>query len=440
MMGNRARQASAERKLVVDRTDAPGNKRSTDDLRGGRRDKPLRNTNRNLAYFGLVPMNEMVGSFTSFRTVAFRRQAPGYNHAPESDIVDQNTNEPWLKFVLNGKILFVARKNLARNISWTQLYEMDIVGSFGTLGVGGTNQGGARPRTDISGNQLPISSASMELRSSERTARYQTKRFAPSGNDYVNDYVPGATVWRWTIDTGYEQVPVWGAHYTPRDPSSPTYDIRLLTGGSAPIATTNGQQSGLFNFFGGGEWDELLVSVSEHTAWNKRGWASFTNAELGIRTDATNAFRQNGTASWVQNNAGQLAQYGIFSNWFWRHVSEIFYTRMIRGFGGRRTGTAGRDAAIVHPDLSTSNIKGYIGPNGPPGTGGGNVTRQFVAWRPVLELMNPEDTKHPAGYIKLHGSKGFVFSQVVISGGGRGGAWKGSPRVVPNNVSWTAGA
>lgn len=478
MMGTRARQASAERKFVVDRTDAPGEKRSTEALRGGRADKPLRNTNQHLAYFGTVSMAAMVGNFNTFKTVAFRQQGDNriFNEATGrpintgADIADtfgsimQNTNEVWLKFALHGKILFVARKNLARRVSWSMLYYAEIAFDYGlawpqqprpsnSVGNQWNNQypnpryvsGSARQShfNTSSPQSSNVSLRALEMRNAGAPSQWyflqSLKQYSPSGNEWVAAVMPerhrisGSQI---VVDTNSH----W--HYRPINPSNPRYDIRLLTGATAPTATTNGQESGLFNFLSGGEWDELLVSVSQHTKWNKRGWASFTNAELGIRTDATNAFRQNGTASWVQESAGRLANYGVFSQWMWRSTTEINYCRILRGFGGRRTGSTGRDDAIVHPDLSTSNIRDYTGPNGPPGSGGGNVNRQFASWRPVLELLNPEDTTHPAGYMKfgwVNNEWGVVFEQVVISGGGRGGGWKGLSRTVPNNVSWTAG-
>lgn len=348
MMAVRARQAAAERKIVVDRTNAPGPKRSVDSLRGGRVDKPLRNTNQNLAYFGTVTRDTLVGLFATFKSDTINA---GTN---------QNENDNFLKFALNGKILFVAQKNFVRGVSWNQIYSRQIAGSHGTSGVGGTNIGAGRG----SGSGVTI----------ERTSLVQDRTITRNG---IN------------------------------------YDVRLLTGGTAPIATTNGAASGLFNFISGGEWDELLVSVSEHTTWNKREWALFTNAQLGIRTDGTNGFRQDGTASWVQNNAGVTSGFATFSAWGSLSRGNA---RMLRGFGGRRTGAAGRDAAIVHPDLSASSTTIYSGPNGPPGTGGGNVTRIFYAWRPVLEVRNVT---------------------LQVSGGGRGGGWKGIPRNIPSNVAWS---
>lgn len=353
MMAVRARQAAAERKIVVDRTNAPGPKRSVDSLRGGRVDKPLRNTNQNLAYFGTVTMAQMLGTTT---LANFRNAAIG------SIGTLRNTGDVWLKFALNGKILFVARKNLTSGVSWNQIYSAQAAGSHGTSGVGGTNTGGGRN----SGSGVTF----------ERSGLNQNKTFTPGGQ-------------------------------------SINYDVRLLTGGTAPIATTNGAASGIFNFISGGEWDELLVSVSNQTAWNKRDWAIFTNADLGIRTDGTNGWRNNFHASWVQNNAGVTSGFATFNAW---GSPSRGNARMLRGFGGRRTGTAGRDAAIVHPDLSGSNTTSYVGPNGPPGTGGGNVSRTFYAWRPVLEVRNVT---------------------LQVSGGGRGGNWKGIPRDIPSNSVWS---
>lgn len=352
MTGGCARHAAAERKFVVDRTNAPGWKRSTEQVRpqGGRADKPLRNTNRHYAYFGEVTRNDLIGDWATFRNETIG--GTGVDHATPA-------NTSWHKFACNGKIVFVVRIPVVRGISWNQLYNAQVVGSHGTTGVGGTNTGAARG----SGSGVHT----------ERTALQQNKTITRNG---VN------------------------------------YDVRLLTGGTAAIATNNGQASGPFNFSSGGEWDQLLVSLSEHTAWNKRQWALFTNGVLGLRQNATNAWRNEGTASWVQNNAGSTAGHNTFSGW---GSPSRGNARMLRGFGGRRTGAAGRDAAIVHPDLSASSTTIYTGPDGPPGSGGLRQDQRYYAWRPVLEVRNVT---------------------LQVSGGGRGGGWKGIPRDIPNNVGW----
>jgi hypothetical protein len=343
MMAMRARQAAAERKLVVDRTNAPGNKRAVDSIAGGRPDKPLRNTNRNLAYFGTVAMNTVVGNFTTFRNATANAGA------------NINTAEVWLKFAHNGKILFVARKNLTQGISWNQIYNRGCVGRVGTNGIA-PGRGGVE---------------------SNSTAQNMT-------------YSSGGV----------------------------TYDVRLLTAAPNAIETTNGQSSGLYTFNSGGEWDQLITSVSEFTSYNKRGWALFSNAILGIRTDSINGFRQNGTASWTQNSAGTTAGFSQFNAW---GAGGRGFARVLRGFGGRRHANQ-QVTAIAQTDLSRSDATTYSGPNGPPGTGGGNVSRSFVSWRPVLE-------------VRLASSG--VDNTFQTSGGGRGGGWKGVPRNIPNNAGWT---
>src|SRR5690606_4437313 len=44
-----------------------------------------------------------------------------------------NTNEPWLKFVLDGKTLYVAKKTFRRSITWNQIHARGAV--FGTRTV-----------------------------------------------------------------------------------------------------------------------------------------------------------------------------------------------------------------------------------------------------------------------------------------------------------------
>lgn len=49
----------------------------------------------------------------------------------------QHTNEPWLKFIHQGKILFIAKKPYRHTISWNQLHAQDLVYGETTVEVFG---------------------------------------------------------------------------------------------------------------------------------------------------------------------------------------------------------------------------------------------------------------------------------------------------------------
>lgn len=78
--------------------------------------KTLESGNASLGYFGEVTTAELMNS------AGLVAQIPDLARYTVA-----NANEPWLKFVYNGKFLFIAKKPLFSSASWNSTYSMGLV-------------------------------------------------------------------------------------------------------------------------------------------------------------------------------------------------------------------------------------------------------------------------------------------------------------------------
>lgn len=87
--------------------------------------KNLIGGDREAGFFGEVP-------YTLFQNGVWVAQNVGLTAG-----VSQNSNEPWLKFILDGKILYVAKKTFRHTVSWDNLNSLGIVTGTKTVTFGG---------------------------------------------------------------------------------------------------------------------------------------------------------------------------------------------------------------------------------------------------------------------------------------------------------------
>ncbi len=87
--------------------------------------KNLIGGDREAGFFGEVP-------YTLFKNGVWVAQNVGLTAG-----VSQNSNEPWLKFILDGKILYVAKKTFRHTVSWDHLNSLGIVTGTKTVTFGG---------------------------------------------------------------------------------------------------------------------------------------------------------------------------------------------------------------------------------------------------------------------------------------------------------------
>ena len=201
--------------------------------------------NASLGYFGEVP----VANFVNPSTVA--NNTSGGNGNTINQGTGINDSVPWLKFVRNGKILYITKKNVRKNISWNHLYEC-----------------GAVYPSDTGNGRVPGRNVSVTNNLTEGTnevaAANQTRKF----------------------------------YY-----GTATYDVRLMTGASKDPCTTDNGSSGPYLNSSGGEWDDLIVRVYNGT------WASYSESDLGIG----GSLNRDENGSWMQE-AGGFYSWGSDTN------------------------------------------------------------------------------------------------------------------------------
>lgn len=71
-------------------------------------------------FFGEVPATDLINGEDLSFLIAGANGMPGTLSAP-------HVNEPWLKFILDGKILYVHKKGIRHAVSWDQLNALDLV-------------------------------------------------------------------------------------------------------------------------------------------------------------------------------------------------------------------------------------------------------------------------------------------------------------------------
>ncbi len=76
-------------------------------------------------FLGEVPSNQLITG----NTLA--------SHFNLTQGVSQNSNEPWLKFILDGKTLYVSKKPFRHSISWNHLNDLDLVFGNRTIDIDG---------------------------------------------------------------------------------------------------------------------------------------------------------------------------------------------------------------------------------------------------------------------------------------------------------------
>lgn len=161
-----------------------------------------------VAYFGEVAP----ASFTAYASVA--------SDAGITQGTAINAATPWLKFAYHGRLIFVPKQNVRRNISWNHI-----------------NARGAVYPVDTGNGVTP--------------GRNQT------GSSGISEGGPVAQTRKVT-----QANLVW--------------DLRLLTGSAKDPSSTDDQPSGPYEPNpNGGEWFELFVPLQDGT------WGSLSNADLG---------------------------------------------------------------------------------------------------------------------------------------------------------------
>lgn len=86
---------------------------------------------------GLIGGNEIEGFYGTVTPDEF---IDGVSLAAEVGIsagIVHNNDEPWLKFALDHKVLFIAKKTLRYNLSWDHLNAADLVYGNKTVNIGG---------------------------------------------------------------------------------------------------------------------------------------------------------------------------------------------------------------------------------------------------------------------------------------------------------------
>lgn len=87
--------------------------------------KSLIGGDKNAGFFGEVPYNQFKNGVELASAINLT-----------AGIV-QNTNEPWLKFILDGKILYVAKKTFRHTLSWDQINAVGAVVGTKQISFGG---------------------------------------------------------------------------------------------------------------------------------------------------------------------------------------------------------------------------------------------------------------------------------------------------------------
>lgn len=75
-----------------------------------------------MGFFGEIPVTELINGEDLAAAVGLTAGSP------------TDSNEPWLKFVLDGQIMYVAKKPLRHTISWQSIYQAGLV--YGVDGPG----------------------------------------------------------------------------------------------------------------------------------------------------------------------------------------------------------------------------------------------------------------------------------------------------------------